>query len=259
MTMSETNEAFDTVAKPPANQRRTKKPTVYFIPGLGVDERVFYLLDIKGAHRVYCNVFRPRRRESLRDYARRMIEAYDIQPDNYIVGLSFGGILGAEINDLVPQRKLILLSTIKNRSERPFWMKLAMPPVLRRFVPPVALKYGAIAASPFVGKMSYEEFDVYLSMVQNTDSQYYKWAIDQVVRWKREREADNVIHIHGRNDLIFPAGNIENYEEIDGGAHTLVLRFAKIISFYINTEIKNGQAAKADERTKVTAAEVQPA
>jgi len=213
------------------------KPTIYFIPGLGVDERVFYMLDIVGANRHFCKIFKPQKKESLKSYAQRMIEDNNIQENSIIVGLSFGGIIAAEINDLIPCKQLIIISSLKNKYERPFWMTL-QPTLPIKLLPPIAFKAAAVAASPFVGKMSYEEFDVYLSMLNNTDDDYYKWAVQQVINWERKEYDPNIIHIHGRNDLLFPNHFIKNQIVIEGGAHTLVLRYYKQVSKIINAEIK---------------------
>lgn len=214
------------------------KPTIYFIPGLGVDERVFYMLDIIGANRHFCKIVRPLKNESLKSYAQRMIEDNDIKENSIIVGLSFGGLLAAEINDLIPCKKVIILSSLKTKYERPFWMTL-QPVLPIKFIPPIAFKTMAVIASPFVGKMSYEEFDVYLSMINNTDDYYYKWAVQQIINWDRKAYTDNLIHIHGRNDLLFPNRFIKNQIVIQGGAHTLVLRYAEQVSDIINKEIAN--------------------
>ncbi len=220
------------------------KPDIYFLPGLGVDERVFYMLDIKGANRHFCNVFKPEKNESLRAYAQRMIDEFNIKENSILVGLSFGGILAAEINDIVPMKKLILLSSIKNRDERPFWVTLQNMIPVHNIMPAKLFKWGAIVASPFVGKMSYEEFEVYLSMVESTDDDFYKWAVGQVIKWDRTEYDQNILHIHGRNDLIFPINFIKgDFVRIDGGAHTLVLRYAEQVSELINEEIKKAAEA----------------
>lgn len=228
-----------------------EKPNIYFLPGLGVDERVFYMLDIKGANRFFCNVFKPEKNETLRAYAQRMIEEFNIKPNSILVGLSFGGILAAEINDILPMKKIILLSSIKEKSERPFWITLQDALPIHTILPAKIFKWGAIAASPFVGKMSYDEFDVYLSMVDGTDDDFYKWAVNQVIKWDRTEYADNILHIHGRNDLIFPINFIKgDFIRIEGGAHTLVLRYAEQVSALINVEI---EAAKKEIDTKLIA------
>ena len=44
------------------------------------------------------------------------------------------------------------------------------------------------------------------------DEYYLKWSIDKIVNWEHSADyhEQNLTHIHGTKDIIFPIENIEN-------------------------------------------------
>ncbi|MDP2058997.1 MAG: alpha/beta hydrolase, partial [Flavobacteriaceae bacterium] len=59
------------------------------------------------------------------------------------------------------------------------------------------------------------------------DKIYLDWALNAIVNWNQEEPLKNITHIHGTEDLIFPASNIKDYLEIKGGDHAMILSKAK--------------------------------
>ena len=53
--------------------------TVYYISGLGADERVFKYLNLKGVYEKYIKWETPQKHESLQDYCKRLIEQIDLE------------------------------------------------------------------------------------------------------------------------------------------------------------------------------------
>ena len=81
----------------------TLKP-IYFISGLGADERIFQWLRYDGYRPIHIHWLPPERRESVEHYAHRL--AQDIKDKRpIIVGLSFGGIVAIEIAKQIDVRK----------------------------------------------------------------------------------------------------------------------------------------------------------
>jgi len=96
---------------------------IYFVSGLGADERVFRLLKFKGYQPVHIHWLPPERGESIADYTQRLTA--QIKSDRpIIIGLSFGGIIAVEIAKQIAVKKVILLSSVKAASEVPFYFKL---------------------------------------------------------------------------------------------------------------------------------------
>ncbi|WP_353717332.1 hypothetical protein [Dyadobacter sp. 676] len=69
-----------------------KKMNVYFISGLGADERVFTKLKLDPRLNVkYIKWVRPLKKETLQHYAARLSKQIDTSQPFQLVGLSFGG------------------------------------------------------------------------------------------------------------------------------------------------------------------------
>ena len=55
------------------------------------------------------------------------------------------------------------------------------------------------------------------------DKKYLDWAIEKIISWDRTEVVQNVIHIHGDADEVFPIKNIENCIVVKGGTHIMIL------------------------------------
>lgn len=91
--------------------------TVYFISGLGADERSFKYLDLPGVNMHFIQWEKPLKGEKLREYCRKLILQIDTSGDIFLVGLSFGGIVAQEIAKTIAVKKLIIISSIKSPGE----------------------------------------------------------------------------------------------------------------------------------------------
>ena len=88
--------------------------TIYCISGLGADERAFSKLKIDGYSLRVIPWLMPEPGETIQHYATRMRAIID-DPEPILMGLSFGGMLCAEIAKQIPVQKLILISSVKSK------------------------------------------------------------------------------------------------------------------------------------------------
>jgi|TARA_R100000541_G_scaffold58484_4_gene69784 hypothetical protein len=51
-----------------------------------------------------------------------------------------------------------------------------------------------------------------------------------MVCWPRKEPDEEVIHIHGNGDVIFPIENIDNCLIVEGGTHIMLLNKGKLVS-----------------------------
>ena len=65
------------------------------------------------------------------------------------------------------------------------------------------------------------------------DEKYLNWAIHNVLHWKNTSPQENIIHIHGNKDEIFPIKYIKNCIPVEGGTHAMIIVKAKKISAII--------------------------
>ena len=215
---------------------------LYCISGLGADERVFSKLNINGFNLKPVQWLQPQKGETLSSYAKRLCEQIDDTEPN-ILGLSFGGIMAIEISKLKPVSKIILLSSIKTRSELPAWMNLAGKTSAYKLLPSrqissiKALKALRPIQNYFLGAKTDEEKKIANEYRDHVDPIYLKWAIAQVLTWKNNLIPTNLVHIHGSNDHIFPAKKIKDAFIVQGGGHFIVMDKPQQIARIIEQEL----------------------
>ena len=64
----------------------------------------------------------------------------------------------------------------------------------------------------------------------DTDARFVKWAIHQVVTWKNELIPENIYHIHGESDRIFPYQFVHEDFNVKKGGHFMIMNQAEHIS-----------------------------
>ena len=211
--------------------------SVFCIPGLGTDERIFSRLNI-GPWKALAWL-PPLAEESLADYAQRMwqqIPATDNPP--ILIGVSFGGMIVQEMAQIQPVQKVILISSIKSSREKPITFR-AM-----KHIPLYQLSKGSWRYrwlpywAPLVGITDKGEIQLLQDMFQRFDDGYRMWAIRQVCTWKGAAPTDlPVLHIHGTRDQIFPYSRIRGAIRIKKGDHFMVYRKAGVISEVIRRHL----------------------
>jgi hypothetical protein len=79
----------------------------------------------------------------------------------------------------------------------------------------------------------------FINMLKDSDEDFIRWAIQIVLDWNRsEIKSENLIHIHGTKDFIFPLKNIKNCDYIvNGGTHDMIMTSAAEINEILKKEI----------------------
>ncbi len=160
--------------------------------------------------------------ESLRDYALRMSKKVTHQ-NPVLVGVSFGGILVQEMAKVINVGKTIIISSAKCNAEYPRRFKIAKSTGAYKLLPlKLILKIEDLAKYSFGEKIN-ERIKLYEKYLSVRDVKYLAWAIEQVMLWERCEPDENVIHIHGDADDVFPAKHIKNYIPVAGGTHIMII------------------------------------
>ena len=97
---------------------------IYFISGIGADERAFRLISLPGYEIRNVSWLEPLKNENLKSYSIRLSSQITTE-DPIIIGLSFGGIIAQEIALHIKTKKVIIISSLKNRKELPSLYKIA--------------------------------------------------------------------------------------------------------------------------------------
>lgn len=204
---------------------------VYFISGLGADERAFRYLRLGEVEKRFICWLPPQKKESLRQYTSRLIEQIDTTQPVTLVGLSFGGIIAQEMASMIHCERVFLISSVKQPQELSWFLQLLRRTRLYRLLPFGWVKPLAIRLAPFWFDAVSERHRALLkNIIDETDNQFVQWAINTIMRWRGSSANASVIHIHGTYDRVFPTRYIRDYIPIEGGGHFMIVTHAKQIS-----------------------------
>lgn len=197
---------------------------VYFISGLGADERVFQFLDLPGIEKIYIKWIDPQDQESLASYSKRLITQIELTEDVILLGISFGGIIAQEIAKIIPCKKVLIVSSIKSPQEFSWQLSLVSSCRIYKLFPAKILKWSnLLTADYYFSTTSKKESQLLHQIIKETDNRFMLWAIDRLMTWKNTNPQKNIIHIHGTSDRIFPISPIKSDIKVQGGGHFMMV------------------------------------
>ena len=202
---------------------------VYFLSGLGADKTVFQFLNLDYCKPIFIDWIPPQKSESLPQYALRLKNEF-IPDDAFLIGLSFGGMLAAEIAKQYPQIKTILISSSKTKNEIPGFYKIAKYLPLHHSFPGGGHKWLMMRMEKLFGLKNADSIKIYKELIKSSDPVFNRWAIDAIVNWSNTELPPNTIHIHGTHDHVLPYKNVKCNFTIKKGGHLMIMEQADIIS-----------------------------
>lgn len=200
------------------------KVPVYLMPGLAASTAIFEKIALpEDAFEMLLLEWEiPLDNESLADYAKRITEKIK-HKNPVLIGVSFGGILVQEMAKYIDVRKVIIISSVKSNLEFPRRMKIAKTTKAYKLIPMnLILNIENLAKFSFGEKVN-QRIELYKKFLSVRDIRYLNWAVEQIILWNREIVDENVIHIHGDADDVFPIKYIKNSIVVKGGTHIMIL------------------------------------
>ncbi|WP_026727580.1 YqiA/YcfP family alpha/beta fold hydrolase [Flavobacterium denitrificans] len=200
------------------------KIPVYFMPGLAASPAIFERIKLDESvfetHLLEWEI--PKQKESLSDYAIRI--AQKIKHENpVLIGVSFGGILVQEISKHIKAQKVIIISSVRSNAEFPRRMKIGKTTKAYKLIPmKLILNIENLAKYSFGEKVN-KRIKLYEKFLAVRDLNYLQWAVESVILWDRNKVDENVIHIHGDQDDVFPIKYINKCIVVKGGTHIMIL------------------------------------
>jgi pimeloyl-ACP methyl ester carboxylesterase len=213
--------------------------TIYLIPGLGFDQRIFKNLELNTNTAKCIEYIDPLEKENLQQYVARLIDANLDKNDSItLIGHSLGGIIAQEIAKQIEVKKIILISSIKSKKENPFHFKLIGTFRLHTFFN----KNWTIKTFPFWAKfhgyLDTESQELFVEMIKTHSDQYLQWALYQLSIWEGIDDLKTpIVHIHGEKDKTFPVGLVSKPIIVKNGTHVMIYNKAEELSELINEAI----------------------
>jgi pimeloyl-ACP methyl ester carboxylesterase len=203
---------------------------VYFISGLGADERVFKHIKLPSGYEiVHLAWIKPQESESLKSYALRLAEKIDTTEKFSLVGLSLGGMIAIEIANQFHPAHTILISSIPVSANLPGYYQLAGKLGLQKIVPVSLVKRAARFKRLFTAETAEDKL-MLKSMIANLDESFVKWALNAILTWDNNVLPENLVHVHGSRDEILPKRFIKPTHTIRGAGHLMVMNRASEIN-----------------------------
>jgi len=212
---------------------------IFLIPGLGADYRVYQNIDLFGYEVTNIIWLEPDKTDTLASYAQKLIDHYQIRSGDIVIGNSLGGMLAIEVAKKIHPGKTILISSIKTIDEAPATHKWYRRIPLYKLLPARLYTSAGFLVRFVMGKVSKKHRDLFIDMLRKTPPKFAKWAVGAILDWDNQTIPENVYHIHGDNDMVFPYKRIRNATIIKGGTHLMVMNKPK----EINAWLKNTLAA----------------
>lgn len=197
---------------------------IYLMPGMAANPSIFEHIQLPSEEYTLHKLswMLPETNESLTAYAKRMtLKVKHKKP--VLLGVSFGGVLVQEMAKHYEVSKLIIVSSVKSKTELPRRMKLSRKLKLYKIIPTRLIKDIEFLAKYAFGETIKSRVALYEKYLSMNDSRYLKWAVKEMVCWDQKEVMPGVIHIHGDSDRVFPVKYIKNPILVSGGSHIMVI------------------------------------
>lgn len=211
---------------------------VYVFSGLGVDKRVFRNISFDHVHAEFVDWIKPSSDESMENYAKRIATIIKAEKP-ILMGLSFGGMIAVEISKIIDTEKVILISSAKTKSELSSQFKILNPIGIIKVLPSKVLKHHNFLTNWFFGASRKEDKRLLGQVLKETDPDFLKWAIHEILNWQNASKPKNFIHIHGSSDRIIPIENVEFTHEIRNGGHFMIMNKSQEIQRILDKAFDN--------------------
>jgi pimeloyl-ACP methyl ester carboxylesterase len=215
---------------------QVQKTKIYLIHGQGSDGRLFSKLTLNAAFDTFClNLPVPAKGTNMQSFAQQLIPKIDTSGPFILIGVSLGGMVAAELNDILHPLQTIIISSAKNNNELPKRYKFMRAFPLYKLFPAGFLKASSFMMQPLVEPDRKKEKAIFKSMLRKKDKHFLKRTIPMIVNWdKKCNNGKALIQIHGTKDHTIPIKNITESIAVTNGSHMMVLTQADLISEKIN-------------------------
>jgi pimeloyl-ACP methyl ester carboxylesterase len=194
------------------------QPPIYLLSGMTPEFPIFVRLAplLPNSHPVEFIV--PKTHERLTEYSARLAEHLD--PQSYIVGTSFGGIIALEISRILRPKGCILISSIRDPNQLPPWFR-----IWRKLGPGNCSKLLQLIghSARLVPKTVCTHSTMRVRKLAGNKGKWYRWATSAVLEWQPTSDHVDfpVLQIHGTADATFPIRYTKPDISVPNATHSL--------------------------------------
>lgn len=214
------------------------KTHIYLMPGMAASGKIFEYISLpKDRFELHVLEWKiPVKGQSISQYAHQMCKLIKHERP-VLLGVSFGGLLVQEMAKIIPALKVIIVSSIKQKSELPKRMLFARYTSVHRLLPTGLVNNVELLAKYAFGETVTKRLELYEKYLSIRDKFYIDWCIHEMVNWQQTKYDKNLIHIQGEKDTVFPVKNIKDCILVKNGTHTMIIHRAKWFNEHLPTII----------------------
>lgn len=225
---------------------------VYCMPGLAANPRIFERIELPDdRYKIHwLDWLLPKPGEEIKQYASRMCSRIPHE-EPVLIGVSFGGVIVQEMAQLMPVKRVIIISSVKSEKELPRRMKLARRTGFFRILPTSLARHVDYFENLALGDFLKKRVALYKKYMSITDTRYLDWAIEKMVCWDQPEPMSGVVHIHGNKDEIFPIKYIRGCIVVPGGTHIMIINRFRWFNENLEMIIETGKLEKKNNKQKI--------
>lgn len=202
--------------------------TVYLIPGVGCDPRLFDRIDLQDLRCVKLEWPEFTADDTLQHIAEQLRGQVDPSEPHVLVGVSMGGMVAQELALLTKPEKVILISSWTGPREWPPFVRFSAKLGLYRTIRDWSMR----AVWPLKRLIDRREQAVdrlLWDMARKQTARQLRNGTGAILRWKGSSWNGPLVRIHGDKDIVtplrFPVDHL-----VKGGQHVMVLTRAREVS-----------------------------
>lgn len=217
-----------------------KKTPVYFISGLGIDERALCRIVLPEEFEIrHVRWIEPEKKEPFRDYCKRLSAQIDFSAPVILAGMSFGGMTSCELSKIIPVKKIILLSSISNRNELPKRYRFLAFFNLQNLIPPSWVTHANFILYWLFGLKKADEKNLLKDIMDDISENFLVWAANTILKWDNTEEPPNVVRIHGTRDRVLSFIEEEVEYPVKDSGHFMVYTHSAEVNAALNEILKS--------------------
>lgn len=180
----------------------------------------------------------PEKGDDIASYCQRLAESIDPGRPCIVGGASFGGIVALEMTRHLEAIACFLIGSVRGPQQLPRRIRLlrSWAPALG-LVPISMLQRSAASSVVAARKVGVQHLANVSRQFADADPRVVRWSAKQILRWDSCYDDVLVRHIHGDRDHVFPIGNVEPDEIVEGGGHVISLTHGQQVNDFLRKQI----------------------
>lgn len=208
--------------------------TLYLLPGVGCDARLFSRLDLGGLEVKVLEWPAFPKGCTLAQLAAQMQPQVDASRPHVLAGVSMGGMVAQELALLTQPRKVILISTWTGPQEWPLYVRLAKTMNLPKLITDASMRL-TWPVKAILGRRDKTTDRLLFDMAVKQGGAKIRHGVQAVLRWNGANWKGAVVRVHGDGDHVIPM-RFPVEHVVPGGPHIMVLVRAAEVSAILRAE-----------------------